>query len=84
MLINSKITQKKNSFVRVLHSLFEAGNTYKFLSVKGFENLRTHNTWYLPYTKESFQQLKTLFPELKIIIFTEKDEQNTIAKAKNN
>jgi len=75
---------KKNSFVRVLHSLFEAGNTYKFLNVKGLENLRTHTTWYLPYTKESFQQLKTLFPELKIIIFTEKDEQNTIVKAKNN
>jgi len=36
----------------------------------------------LPYTKESFQQLKTLFPELKIIACKEKKVQNTIAKTK--
>jgi len=48
--------------------------------VKEFANSRTHNCWYLPYTKESFQQLKTLFPELKIITSTEKEEQNMESK----
>jgi len=82
MLIISKITHKKNSLNRKLHSHNEVGNTCKFLTVKDFAYSRTHNSWYLPYTKESFQQLKTLFTELKIIASSEKDEQNTIAKAK--
>jgi len=43
MLIISKITHKENSFVRVLHSLFEAGRTCKFLTVNGFENFQIQN-----------------------------------------
>ena len=86
MLINSKITHKKNPLKRKLHSHDEAGNVCKFLTVNGFENSRTHNAWRLPYTKESFQQLKTLFTELKIIATEEKKEQNSIGnncKSKN-
>ena len=82
MLIISKITHKKNSLNRKLHSHNEVGNTCKFLTVKDFAYSRTHNSWYLPYTKKSFQQLKILFTELKIIASTEKNEQNSIAKAK--
>jgi len=85
MLIISKITHKKNALIRILHSHYEAGNVCKFLIVKGFENLRTHNAWSLSYTKESFQQLKTLFPYLKIITATKKKNKiqlATIAKAK--
>ena len=82
MLIISKITHKKNSFVRVLHSLNEAGKTCKLMIVNGFENLRTHNAWSLPYTKESFQQLKTLFPDLKIITAKKKNKIALATKAK--
>jgi len=85
MLIISKITHKKNSLIRILHSHYEAGNMCKFLTVKGFEDSHTHNAWSLPYTKESFQQLKTLFPVLKIITATKKKNKiqlATIAKAK--
>jgi len=79
MLIISKITHKENSLKRILHSHFEAGKTCKLMTVNGFENLRTHNAWSLSYTKESFQQLKTLFPDLKII--TAKKKKNKIALA---
>ena len=84
MLIISKITHKKNSLIRILHSHYEAGNMCKFLTVKGFEDSHTHNAWSLPYTKESFQQLKTLFPVLKIIASKEKNKilLATIAKTK--
>jgi len=50
--------------------------------VNGFENLRTHNAWSLPYTKESFQQLKTLFPDLKIITAKKKNKIALATKAK--
>jgi len=76
MLIISKITHKKNSLNRILHSHDEVGSLCKFLIVNGFDYFRTHNAWSLPYKKESFQQLKTLFPELKIIACKEKEEQN--------
>jgi len=76
MLIISKITHKKNSLIRKLHSHVEVGSLCKLKTINDFAYFRTHNCWYLPSTKESFQQLKTLFPELKIIACTEKDEQN--------
>jgi len=82
MLIIRKITRRKNSLKRKLQLPFEGLSLRNLLIVKKFTNSRTHNCWYLPYTKKSFQQLKTLFPELKIIISTEKEEQNTIAKTK--
>jgi len=43
MLIISKITHKKNSLIRKLHSHYEAGNTCKFLIVKGFEDSQIQN-----------------------------------------
>jgi len=76
MLIIRKITHSKNFHKRKLHSHYEVGSLCKFLIVNGFENSRTHNAWSLLYTKESFQQLKTLFTELKIIASNEKKEQN--------
>jgi len=86
MLIISKITHKKNPLNRKLHSNDEVGSLCKLKTINDFAYSRTHNSWYLPYTKESFQQLKTLFPELKIIASTGKKNKialATIAKAKN-
>ena len=80
MLIIRKITRRKSSFKRKLQLSFEALSLCKLMIVKEFANSRTHNCWYLPYTKETFQQLKTLFPELKIIASTEKEEQNMESK----
>jgi len=64
MLIIRKITRRKNSLKRKLQLSFEALSLCNLVIVKEFDGLFTQNSWYLPYTKESFQQLKTLFPEL--------------------
>jgi len=82
MLIIRKITHRKNSLNRNLQLPFEVLNLCNLMIVKEFAYSRTYNTLYLQYTKESFQQLKTLSPELKIIA---SKEQNCIGnKNKNN
>jgi len=43
MLIISKITHKKNSLIRILHSHYEAGNMCKLLIVNGFEDSQIQN-----------------------------------------
>jgi len=80
MLIIRKIIHCKNSLKRKLLLPFEVESLRNLVIVKEFAALRTYNTLYLQYTKESFQQLKTLFPELKIIASTEKEEQNIESK----
>jgi len=79
MLIIRKITRCKNSLKRKLQIPFEVVNLCKLLIVKEFAYSITHNAWCLPYTKESFQQLTTLFSDLKII--TCKEKKNKIALA---
>jgi len=64
MLIIRKITHRKNSLKRKLQLSFEALSLCNLVIVKEFATSRTRNSWYLLYTKKSFQQLKTLFPEL--------------------
>jgi len=84
MLIIRKIIRRKNSLNRKLQLSFEVFNLRNLMIIKDFAASHTYNTLYFQYTKESFQQLKTLFPELKIIACKEKNKilLATIAKTK--
>jgi hypothetical protein len=60
----------------------------KLRQIKGLSWSKTHNSWHIPYTKEAFAQLKSLFPDVEYekaltkpevlpAVAEEKDSSNT-------
>jgi hypothetical protein len=62
----SKITHRNETRIRVDFP-YNAASTLKLKQIPDARWSRTIRAWHIPYTKEVFEQLKLLFPELEYI-----------------
>jgi site-specific recombinase XerD len=61
----SKITHRNETRIRI-EFLYNAEMTARLNQIPGTRWSQTLKSWHIPYTKEAFEQLKELFPEVNI------------------
>jgi len=80
MITISKFTYKNSEPKIKIHHPFDKSEWNKLKTIEGFAYTKTFLCYYLPYTKTTYDKLKEIFPDIKIL---QKTEQNENIKTKS-